>query len=376
MRKIAALMVLCIGMTLFLIGCGKNENPDKNNTDITPTPAVSDEEGGNEETDLPSEKPVVKEDYDFNDYIKLGQYKGLEVKVEKLEVKDEDIDIEVQMELLEYGATPVEVTDRAVRLGDTVNIDFVGYHNGEPFEGGSTTGYDLTIGSGAFIEGFEEQLIGAELNQEIEINVVFPENYSYTKMAGEPAVFKVKINKIQYFELTEEIIKDLGFENEEDYRDYLFRELSSKYEKKMKQQKENYLYNTVIKNSEITLPDNLVEYYAYDFKLIYSNIAASYGFDLETFISLSGYSMEDFEKDVEYYSTTMATRELVIKAISTIEGIELTEEEFQKKVSEFAETYGYESDEEFLQEANVEALKDDLLFDKVIEFLVSESVEI
>jgi len=206
--------------------------------------------------------------------------------------------------------------------------------------------------------------------------VVFPENYSYTKMAGEPAVFKVKINKIQYFELTEEIIKDLGFENEEDYRDYLFRELSGKYEEKMKQQKENYLYNTVIKNSEITLPDNLVEYYAYDFKLIYSNIAASYGFDLETFISLSGYSMEDFEKDVEYYSTTMATRELVIKAISTIEGIELTEEEFQKKVSEFAETYGYESDEEFLQEANVEALKDDLLFDKVIEFLVLESVEI
>lgn len=124
------------------------------------------------------------------------------------------------------------------------------------------------------------------------------------------------------------------------------------------------------------MPENLIEYYANDFKTIYNNIAASYGFDLETFISLSGYSMEEFEKDVRYYSTTMATRELVIKAISSLEGIEVTEEEFQAKVEEYAENYGYESGEEFLAEADVEALKDDMLFEKVIEFLVAESVEI
>jgi len=360
---------------LIVIGCSKKDPADNANSDITPTPSVTDEEGGNTNT-LPLENPIIKEDYDFNDYIKLGQYKGIEVKAEKLEVTDEDVDIAIQEELYDYGATPVEVTDRPVRLGDTVNIDFVGYHNGEAFDGGSANDYDLTIGSGAFIKGFEEQLIGAELSKEIEVNVVFPENYSYTKLAGEPAVFKVTINKIQYFELTEDIIKDLGFESEEAYRNQLLQELTERKAESIQQQKENYIYDTVIKNSEITLPENLVEYYANDFKTIYNNIAASYGYDLESFISLSGYSMEEFEKDVQYYSTTMATRELVIKAISSLEGIEVTDEEFQAKVTEYAENYGYESAEEFLAEADVEALKDDMLFEKVIDFLVAESVEI
>ncbi|CRZ35599.1 trigger factor [Herbinix hemicellulosilytica] len=375
MKKISRIIILCISIMLIVIGCSKKDPADNANSDITPTPSVTDEEGGNTNT-LPLENPIIKEDYDFNDYIKLGQYKGIEVKAEKLEVTDEDVDIAIQEELYDYGATPVEVTDRPVRLGDTVNIDFVGYHNGEAFDGGSANGYDLTIGSGAFIKGFEEQLIGAELSKEIEVNVVFPENYSYTKLAGEPAVFKVTINKIQYFELTEDIIKDLGFESEEAYRNQLLQELTERKAESIQQQKENYIYDTVIKNSEITLPENLVEYYANDFKTIYNNIAASYGYDLESFISLSGYSMEEFEKDVQYYSTTMATRELVIKAISSLEGIEVTDEEFQAKVTEYAENYGYESAEEFLAEADVEALKDDMLFEKVIDFLVAESVEI
>lgn len=382
MKKIAALLVLCMSLMAALIGCKKDETDNNSDTDITPTPAVTDEESkdgednAQDEADLPAGNPVVKEDYDFNDYIKLGQYKGIEVKVDKLEVKDEDVEVAIQMDLLNNGATPVDVTDRPVKYGDTVNIDFVGYHNGEPFDGGSAEGYDLTVGSGSFIEGFEEQLIGAKLNKEVEVNVVFPENYSYTEMAGEPALFKVIINKIQYFELTEDFIKDEGFDSEEAYRESVLKELTNSNEEKMRKQKENFLYNAVIKGSEITLPDNLVDYYANDFKTLYSNVAASYGYDLETFISLSGYSMEEFEKDAKSYSDAMATRELVVRAISTIEGIEVTEEELQKKAEEYAEEYGYESGEEFLKEADADILKDDLLFEKVIEFLVAESVEI
>jgi len=375
MKKITAFLILCIGLMLAAVGCGKGENKESSDNDITPTPAVSDEETGTQET-LPLENPIVKEDYDFNDYIKLGQYKGIEVKVEHLEVKDQDVDVAIQMELADNGETPVEVTDRPVKVGDTVNIDFVGYYNGEPFDGGSAEGYDLTIGSGAFIEGFEEQLIGAVVNQEIEVNVVFPENYNHPTLAGQPAVFKVTINKIQYYDLTEDTIKSLGFENEQEYREYKYQELKSEFEEEMKKQKENYIYNTVVKNSEITVPENLLEYYEYEFKIMYNNIASSYGLDLETFITLSGYTMEDFELDAEYYSNVMATRELVIRAISALEGIEITEEEFRDKVTELAETYGYESNEEFLKEANEEALKDDLLFEKIIEFLVNEAVEI
>jgi len=376
MKKTAAIMILCIGMMLIMIGCGKKEKEENGDSEITPTPAVSDEEGSDTEDTLPLENPIVKEDYDFNDYIKLGRYKGIEVEVEKQEVKDEDIELAIQQDLMENGATPVEVTDRPVKFGDTVNIDFTGYHNGEAFDGGSAEGYDLTVGSGAFISGFEDQLIGAEVNQEIEVNVVFPEEYGNSELAGEPAVFKVKINKIQYYELTEDFIKDMGFENENDYREYVTQELKNEYEENMKEQKKNYVYNAVIKNSEITVPENLLEYYEYEYKTMYNNVAAGYGYDLETFLTLYGYTMENFEAQAEYYANAMAVRELVVKAISTLEKIEITEEEYQEKAAEMAEYYGYDSTEEFLKDANEEALKEDLLFDKVIDFLVAESVEI
>ena len=103
----------------------------------------------------------------------MGQYKGIEVKVDKLDVTEEDIDVIIQMDLLDNGSTPVEVTDRDVRLGDVVNIDFIGYHKGEPFEGGAAEGFELTVGSKVFISGFEEQLVGAQIGNEIDVNVVF-----------------------------------------------------------------------------------------------------------------------------------------------------------------------------------------------------------
>lgn len=378
MNKKKILLVLCFSMMLAVIGCGKDNK--ENDSELTPTPVVSDEEDKDTDTETgtlePLGDPVVKEDYDYNEYIKLGKYKGIEVKAEKLDVNEEDIDVAIQMALHENEITPVEVTDRSVKQGDTVSIDFVGYHNGEPFDGGAAEDYELTIGSGKFIEGFEEQLIGAQLNNETEINVVFPEEYHNTKMAGEPAVFKVTVNKIQYFELTEDFVKDMGFETEEAYREALHQELIANNEERMINQKKNYLYNTVIKGSEITLPKNLLEYYAYDLKSLYTSMASAYGMDLETLITLSGYSIESFEADVEAYANSMATRELVTKAISSAEGIELTEEEFNNKVAELAEEYGYESSEEFLEGADVEVIKDDMLFDKVIDFLVFESIEI
>ena len=290
---------------------------------------------------------------------------------------EENLEIAIQMDMHDNGATPIVVTDRAVQLGDTVNIDFVGYHNGEPFSGGSFQGYDLTVGSRQFIDGFEDQLIGAELNTEIEVNVVFPENYGNATLAGEPAVFKVIVNGIQYYEITDDYINNIvGFDSKEEYVENLRSELNAYYTERMISQKENDLYDTIIKNSEITLPDNLVEYYESDLRTLYINVAASYETDLETFIVLSGGTMEAFEADIKEYSRNMATRELFIKAISNAEGIELTEEEFQAKVSEYTEQYGYESNEAFLEEAETDILREDLLFRKIIDFIVAESIEI
>lgn len=385
MKKIVLLLILSLSVMGMLAGCAKDNKKEEGSDEATPTPVVTNENETNEDetneddidTFIPLENPVIKEDYDFNDYIKLGKYKGIEVKVEQPQVTDEDIDVTIQMDLSDNGITPIDVTDRAVRFGDTVIMDFVGYHNGEPFVGGSAEDYELTVGSKAFIDGFEEQLVGVELNKEVDIDVVFPENYNNTTLAGEPAIFKIKINGIKYFELTEDfIINTMGFDNEEAYRESIRQDLLSYKADSLVSKKENDIYTAVINGSEITIPDNLLEYYESDIKTLYTNIAASYGSDFETFLTLSGLSVEEFEMDAKAYANNMATRELIIKAISTAEGIELTEEEFQAGVAEYAEQYGYESNEDFLEDADVEVLRDDMLFSKIIEFLVSESIEI
>lgn len=385
MKKFVLILILSLSIMAVFAGCNKKTNEDSdsnNNIEATPTPVPTDDTDNTDEGEVtdkfvPIENPVVKEDYDYNDYIKIGQYKGVEVKVEKLTVTEENLEIAIQMDMHDNGATPIVVTDRAVQLGDTVNIDFDGYHNGEPFSGGSFQGYDLTVGSRQFIDGFEDQLIGAELNTEIEVNVVFPENYGNATLAGEPAVFKVIVNGIQYYEITDDYINNIvGFDSKEEYVENLRSELNAYYTERMISQKENDLYDTIIKNSEITLPDNLVEYYESDLRTLYINVAASYETDLETFIVLSGGTMEAFEADIKEYSRNMATRELFIKAISNAEGIELTEEEFQAKVSEYTEQYGYESNEAFLEEAETDILREDLLFRKIIDFIVAESIEI
>lgn len=388
MKKILVWLILSVSIMGTLAGCSKKD--DENNVDdqLSPTPAVTDEEGNDvdDETDnedgqveafVPVENPVVKEDYDYNNYIKLGKYKGIEVKLEQLEVTEEDVDVVIQMDLLDNASTPVDVTDRAVKLGDTLNIDFIGYHNDEPFVGGEAEGFELTVGSKVFISGFEEQLIGAEIGKEVDVNVVFPENYNNADLAGEPALFKVTVNGIQHFELTEDFIKDvMGFETEEEYRESIRQDLALENADKRTRQKENDVYTAVINGSEISLPENLLEYYEADIKTMYSNIAGSYGTDLETFLSMSGSSMEEFDVDAKAYSKNMVTRELIIKAISAAEGIELTEEEFQTEVTQYATQYGYETNEAFLEEANTEILREDLLFYKIIKFLVEESIEV
>lgn len=388
MKKIVVLLILSLGLMGILAGCGKNDVEDNGGEKVTPTPEVSNDEqkepdniedASEEDTEAftPVENPIVKEDYDYSDYIKLGKYKGIEVKVEQVEVTDDDIEVTIQMDLYDNGSTPIDISDRAVKYGDTVNIDFVGYHNGEPFAGGTAEGYELTVGSKAFINGFEEQIVGAEIGKEIDVNVVFPENYNNATLAGEPAVFKVKVNGILYFELTEDFVKDtMGFDTEEAYRESIGQELAATNVDLMKRQKENDIYTAVIKGSEIRLPDNLLDYYESDIKTLYTNIAASYGTTLENFLMLSQSSLEEFEIDAKEYANNMATRELIIRAISKAEGIALTEDEFQAEITQYAEQYGYETNEEFLEEADAEVLREDILFYKIIEFLVAESIEI
>ncbi len=381
MKKTVLALIISLGIMGILVGCGKKNDVDDSNDTITPTPEVGSENGDDivgdkTEIFIPIENPVIKEEYDYNDYIKLGKYKGIEVKINNPEVPEEDIDTIIQMDLMYNDIEAINVTDRAVSRGDTVNIDFVGYHNGEPFDGGSAEGYDLIIGSGMFIQGFEDQIIGAEIGNEIEVNVTFPENYTTATLAGEPVIFKVKINSIKYYELTEDYLKDKSYESAEAYRESIREGVMASYADNAIMQKEEDVYAAVVENAQITLPDNLVEYYASDIRTYFTNAAMSNGTTLENYIALSGSSIEEFEMYVQIDSNNRATRDLIIRAISAAEGIEVTEEEFQAEVDLYVQQYNFESEEEFLKAINVDMLKDELLYYKIIDFLVAESIEI
>ena len=377
MKKIALLLVLSLSIIFAVNGCSKKEDGN-DNSEATPTVTESNDDNTDNTDDIETpefvENLVVKEEYDFNDYIKLGKYKGIEVKVEQLEVTEGDIKVQMQMDMRDNGVTLVDVADRTVELGDTINMDFVGYHDGEPFDGGAATGYEIIVGSGAFVPGFEEQLVGAELNKEIEVNIVFPENYG--TFPGEPVVFKVVVNGIKLYELTDDVIKNtLEFDSEEAYKDSIIQTLEEDNVATMEALKTNDIYKAVVEDSDITLPKNLVEFYASDFRVYNTNyIIMQYGMDLETYFTLTGYPAEDFEAYVQEQANDMATRELIIKAISTAENIEVTDDEVNAEVELYAAKYGMTA-EEYLEIADINVMKDNLLYNKVIDFIVAEAVE-
>ena len=386
MKKRTPILVLCMCMMLMAVGC--NSKKDDKNADITPTPAntngteaadTTDKTGTTDTTDKEIEmvtNDLVREDYNVDDYIKLGQYKGVEVIVSKLEVSPEDLNIAIQSDLMLKGATLAEVTGRTVQAGDTVNIDYEGLKDGVAFEGGTATGYDLMIGSGSFIPGFEAKLVGAKVGEKRSLDLTFPENYGSDDLAGQPVVFNVTINKIQEYPTTEEYIAaNTEFKTVDAYKASISDELKAQNEASMKTELQNNVYNAVVDNSTISsLPQNLVDYYANDLKVYYTNYAASYGMDFASFLSASGVTELQFNEDAKEYAKSMATRDLVLGAVIKAEKIELSEEEYKTQLEIYAAQYGYENGEALLAAADATLLKEDILYKKVQDFLVSEAV--
>lgn len=319
---------------------------------------------------------LVKEEYNVDDYITLGQYKGVEVNVAPAEVTEEDILFEIQSELYANGAELQEVTGRAVRLGDTVNIDYQGLKDGVAFEGGTAAGYDLMIGSGTFIPGFEEGLIGAKTGDKLDLNVTFPENYGSADLAGQPVVFKVTVNKIQEYKLTEEYVtSNTDYADIEAYKAGIKENLLADKEAARHEEIESSVYNSVREASKISsLPQTLLDFYKNDIKIYYSNVAMAYGMDFESLLSAYGVTVEQFDEDALAYAKNMAERDLVINAIIKAESLELTDEEYDNEVARVAEEYGYESTADFLAAADPNILREEIMIHKVMEFLVAEAI--
>ncbi len=389
MKKRVMFLVMSMCILMLIGGCAKKEKADDLNknedinisydTDDSETPtgaAVPSVTPGASQGTTTVEIPK-KEDYNPEEYIKLAQYKGVEVTVEKIEVTEADIDAAINEDLSE-NATKEDVTGRAVKTGDIVIIDFEGILDGVAFEGGSAQDYELVIGSGSFVEGFEEGIIGANIGDKLALDITFPENY-YEELAGKAVVFNVTVKAIKQSvtpELTEEYVKEnTDYESIEAYREGVRKELQEKNEKEMNNEKIDNAFKTIIATSEIiSLPKTLTDYYTAQRNYQITQEATYSGVDLETYVTGNGVTMDDFNAMVTKFAEDMSTQELVLCAVAKAEKMEVTDEEYKEEVEYTMTTYDIKTEEELFAVVTEAEIKSNLLLQKAYNFIVDNTV--
>ncbi len=274
--------------------------------------------------------------------VTLGQYKGVEAAKADAEVTQEQVDAELD-KVRERNARMIPIEDREALTGDTVNIDYEGFLNGVAFDGGKGTGYDLKIGSGTFIPGFEEQVIGRAVNDEFEINVSFPEDYQKEELKGKAVVFKVKVNTIKIKELPEaddEFAKDVSeFNTLEEYKDSLRAKLMETAQKKAEADFEDQVLARVVENATVEIPAAMVDN-ELDHMIEEQSQRMSYqGIQLEQYLQYVGQDMEAFREGLKESAENRTKTHLVIEAIGKAEAVEATKEEIDEEIKKIADQY-------------------------------------
>lgn len=310
--------------------------------------------------------------------VKLNDYKGIEAEKFEYTVTDEDIDNDIK-KMQEQNARIIEVEERQVKDGDIVIIDFEGYIDGEQFEGGTAKNHSLTIGSGAFIPGFEEQLIGKNKEDEVDVNVNFPEDYQAEDLAGKEALFKVKIHEIKEKELPElddEFAKDVSeFDTLAELKEDVKKRLQEQADRKSKTETENSVIKNVVDKVEIDIPKAMVdsqvnmEIRELDYRL------RMQGLDVEKYLQFTNGSMEDIREKMEPNAKQIVKTELVLEEISKQEGISATDEELNKELEKMAKQYNQELDKfkKNIKEEDLEYIKLGIIKSKTVDFLVENA---
>lgn len=336
-----ALVVVLVAVICVVVFFGDR---GKDGGETTSTPAVSDEsttgtaenESGSAEQEESTGESTAVIEPDFSsgltddglfegitatDYVTLSDYNGVKVAAVEIAVTDDEFDEYVATNIQASFAESVEVTDRAVESGDTVNIDYVGSVDGVEFEGGSYEGYSLEIGSSTFIPGFEDQIIGHEIGEEFDVNVTFPDPYKNNPdLAGKAAVFKVKLNGITA-SVTPEIDDAFVAENFSEYAsaEEFLAETRAEYEKTKKY---NYVWNYVLENSTVSeIPEKLIENYVEQQTRMYQSMATSYGMTYEDLLAMYGTTPEEFEATEREYANSDLTQMLISQAVCESENI-------------------------------------------------------
>ena len=313
--------------------------------------------------------------------VTLGEYKGLKVDKVSAEVTDEEVDAEIEKER-ERNARTVDVTDRAVQDKDQITLDFEGFVDGTAFEGGKGEDYPLTIGSGAFIPGFEDQVIGAEIGKETEVKVTFPEEYQAKELAGKEAVFKCTVKTIKVKELPElddEFASDVSEEGEtmEEYKAEVRGKLKERKEREAKEKKENQVVEQAVANAEIDLPEPMVDLQARQMADDFARRIMQQGMTLEQYFQFTGLSEEKMMEELKPQAEKRIRTRLVLEAIVAAENIEVSDERLEEELKKMAEAYQMEVDKlkEFMGENEKKQMKEDIAVQEAVTLITEAAVE-
>ena len=313
--------------------------------------------------------------------VTLGDYKGVEVPKSEIAVTDEEVDAEVKKEQ-DKNARTVAVEDRAAANGDITTIDFEGFVDGVAFEGGKGTDYALTLGSGTFISGFEDQLVGANTGDHVEVKVTFPEEYQAKELAGKEAVFQCDVKKIETKEVPElddEFAKDVSeFDTLAEYKEDVKKKLTEKKEKEARTAKENAAVDKAIENAQMDIPELMTKTECRQMMDDFSRRMQQQGLSMEQYFQFTGQSMDKMMEDMKPQALKRIQTRLVLEKVAEAENIQPSEEEITEEIQKMADAYKMEADKirEAIGESGLEQIKKDMAVQKAVTVIADAAVEV
>lgn len=313
--------------------------------------------------------------------VTLGQYKGIEVAKADITVTDDDIDTEIKREQ-EAQSRMVPVEDRPVADGDVANINYEGFVDGVPFEGGKAENHPLTIGSHSFIDTFEEQLIGMQVGEEKDIQVTFPEEYHAKELAGKPATFHVKVNEIKKKELPEiddEFAQEVSeFDTLEEYRADVKKQLTERKEKQAQTEKENAVIEKIIENATMELPQPMVDTQVRQMIDEFAGRMSQQGLSMEQYMQITGMDAAKLTEQMQPEAVRRIKTRLVLEAIAAEEKLEVSDERMDEEIENMAKMYQMEADKlkELLGDAEKEQMKKDIVVQDAVTLVRDAAVEV
>lgn len=313
--------------------------------------------------------------------VTLGEYKGVEIEKINREVTEEEVLAELKKEQDKNSRT-ITVEDRAVAKDDMITLDFEGFVDGVAFEGGKGSDYPLTIGSNSFIPGFEDQLVGAPLNEEVEVNVTFPEEYQAKELAGKPALFKCTVKKIEVKELPDlddDFAQDVSeFDTLEEYKADLKKKLTETKEAQAKTQRENAAVDKVIENAQMDIPQAMLHEQIHQLMDDFSRRIQSQGLTLEQYMQFTGMDSEKLHEQMEPQALKRIQTRLVLEKIAEVEAIQVTDAKVDEEVAKMAEMYKMEADKlkELLGDYEKEQMKKDIAVQEAVTLITEAAKEV